>query len=65
MKYLFAVCAVALVGGGYVLCPHHLKAEAARALTPSAELVDDVRAGAEALSRHLSGGWDVYPSSPA
>lgn len=49
MRFVFGVLAIAVIGAGWVLCPVAVRAEVYRAASPDAEIVSEIRAGAETI----------------
>ncbi|MFP4518834.1 MAG: hypothetical protein ACLFQ5_05205 [Oceanicaulis sp.] len=61
VRLISGACALALMGGTYVVCPEAMRQRMHETLTPPDETLAEMRAGLDALADHFDGPWDMNP----
>ncbi|AZU02705.1 hypothetical protein X907_0155 [Glycocaulis alkaliphilus] len=54
MRIVFGLVAAILVCAGWMICPVSVRAEVTRTVTPDAEIVEEMRAGADIIAAALA-----------
>jgi hypothetical protein len=54
MRFVFGIAAAVIICAGWAICPASLREEVTRSVTPDAETVEEMRAGAEVILAALT-----------
>ncbi|MGP1274725.1 MAG: hypothetical protein ACQRW7_04830 [Caulobacterales bacterium] len=54
MRYVFGFLAAAVILGGWTVCPVSVQDQVTRTVTPDAQTVEEIRAGAEVIAAALA-----------
>lgn len=64
-RMISGVCVLGLLVGTYFVCPKALQARVNAALSPSPEVLEEVRAGIDAITRPFARPGDLNPGERA
>lgn len=64
MRHITGFAAIGLLTATYFVCPAALRTSINDTLTPDAQTLAEMRAGIDAIMRHLEGPGDMSPDAP-